>query len=60
MRSFVRLAVSFFVLCLLIFLFVYVFGPPKFREAVRAGHSPVGQLGIDAELTTPGPPDKNK
>lgn len=60
MKAFVRFAVSFFVLCLILFSAVYFFGPPSMREAIRMPASPVGQLDSNATVTTPGQPAESK
>lgn len=60
MKSFAKLALGFFLFCLLMFFLVYRFGPSSVREALRSGESPVGQLGSDANTQSPGPPPESK
>ena len=44
MRSFLRFALSFFALCLVLVGITYFFGPSSFREALRSDESAVGQV----------------
>jgi hypothetical protein len=53
MRSFGRLAISFFVLGLLIFAFAYMF-MPKARDTFHDPENPVGQLKSSDTLVSPG------
>ncbi len=59
MKSFLRLAVSFFLLCLVIFVFGFFFGPASIRNAFRDPSTPVGQLKTTDTLVSPGTQDPN-
>ena len=54
MKWFMRFAISFFILCLVIFSFAYFFGPQSIRQSIKNPASPVGQLNESVDLKTPG------
>lgn len=56
MMTWMRFAMSFFVLCLVLFGFMYFFSPGS-RESFANPNSPVGQLPADHHETTPGQPE---
>jgi hypothetical protein len=60
MKSFIKMAVSFFVLCLVLFSFAYFLGPVSVRESFRRNASPVGQLKASDTLVSPGQPTESK
>ena len=60
MRSFMRVAVSLLVLCLVLFTFAYFVGPQTIRQSFRNPESPVGQLKDSAELKSQGQPAESK
>lgn len=55
MRAFLRFAISFFVLCLVVFSFAYFLGPMQIRQAFHQSASPVGQLKSTDSLQAPAP-----
>lgn len=56
MKTWLKYAVSFFALVLVLAGFVYAFGPASTRQAARSGEMQTGQLNSNAQLTTPGEP----
>jgi hypothetical protein len=60
MKSFMRMAIGFFVLCLVIFSFAYFFGPEAVRDSFHNSGSPVGQLKASDTLVSPGQPAESK
>lgn len=56
MQTWLKYAISFFALALILTSFIFMFGPASTRQAFRSGETQTGQLNSNAQLTTPGEP----
>ncbi len=57
MQTWVKFAVSFFALGLILTGFIFAFGPASTRAAFRSGETQTGQLRADHQTLNPGEPN---
>jgi hypothetical protein len=60
MKFFARLAIGFFLICLVILGFVFFFGPPSLQASFRSHPAPVGQIDASKAVVSPGQPARHQ